>query len=116
MWQMGGFGPILGQHLHFTHYNPEASDYARERYAKEARRLYAVLDDRLAQREYVADDYSIADIAIWPWVARFPWQKIDLARFSNVRRWYESIATRSAVKRGWRVPENEQDIPLPEER
>ncbi len=116
MWQMGGFGPMLGQHLHFTHYNPEASDYARERYANEARRLYAVLDDRLAQREYVADEYSIADIAIWPWVARFPWQKIDLSRFSNVRRWYESIATRPAVKRGWRVPENEQDIPLPEER
>ena len=116
MWQMGGVGPMLGQHLHFTHYNPEASDYARERYASEARRLYAVLNDRLAQREYVADEYSIADIAIWPWVARFPWQRIDLGVYPNVRRWYESIAARPAVQRGWRVPANEQDIPLPGEQ
>ncbi len=116
MWQMGGVGPMLGQHLHFTHYNPEASEYARERYASEARRLYTVLNDRLAQREYVASEYSIADIAIWPWVARFPWQRIDLGVYPNVRRWYESIAARPAVQRGWRVPQNEQAIPLPGEQ
>ena len=116
MWQMGGVGPMLGQHLHFTHYNPEASEYARERYASEALRLYTVLNERLARREYVAGEYSIADIAIWPWVARFPWQRIDLGVYPNVRRWYESIAARPAVQRGWRVPQNEQAIPLPGEQ
>ena len=70
----------------------------------------------MAPREYVADEYSIADIAIWPWVARFPWQRIDLDDYPNVRRWYESIAARPAVQRGWRVPENEQVMPLPGEQ
>ncbi|MCH7866192.1 MAG: glutathione S-transferase N-terminal domain-containing protein [Myxococcales bacterium] len=111
MWQMGGVGPMLGQHLHFSHYQPDASEYAKERYADEARRLYGVLDQRLAEHEYVADEYSIADIAIWPWIARFPWQRIGLDDYPNVRRWYESIANRPAVQRGWRVPENDQLIP-----
>ncbi len=113
MWQMGGLGPMLGQHLHFTHYNPEASDYARNRYATEARRLYDVLDRRLGEHEYLADEYSVADIAAWPWVARHPWQQIDLGSYPHVRRWYEAIAARPAVQRGWRVPENDQPIPMP---
>ncbi len=111
MWQMGGVGPMLGQHLHFTHYQPDASVYARERYADEARRLYGVLNSRLAGREYIVDEYSIADIAVWPWIARFPWQKIDLGDYPHVRRWYQAIAERPAVQRGWRVPENDQVIP-----
>ena len=111
MWQMGGVGPMLGQHLHFSHYQPDASEYAKERYADEARRLYGVLDQRLAEHEYVADEYSIADIAIWPWIARFPWQRIGIDDYPHVRRWYESIANRPAVQRGWRVPENDQLIP-----
>jgi GST-like protein len=113
MWQMGGIGPFLGQHLHFTHYKPDASDYGKERYANEARRLYGVLDQRLADREYLADDYSIADIATWPWIARHNWQRIDLNEYPHVRRWYVAIAERPAVQRGWRVPENDQEIPMP---
>lgn len=113
MWQMGGIGPFLGQHLHFTYYKPDASAYAKERYAAEARRLYEVLDHQLADHEYLADDYSIADIATWPWIARHNWQAINLSEYPNVRRWYVSIAERPAVQRGWRIPENEQVIPMP---
>ncbi len=113
MWQMGGIGPFLGQHLHFTHYNPDASDYAKKRYANEARRLYGVLDQRLMDREYLVDEYSIADIATWPWIARHNWQRIDLNEYPHVRRWYVAIAERPAVQRGWRVPENDQEIPMP---
>ena len=112
MWQMGGIGPFLGQHLHFTHYNPEASGYAKERYATEAHRLYGVLDNRLADHEYLADEYSIADIATWPWIARHNWQQVDLDEYPNVCRWYLAIASRPAVQRGWRVPENDQVIPM----
>jgi len=113
MWQMGGIGPFLGQHLHFTHYKPDVSDYGKERYANEARRLYGVLDQRLVDHEYLADDYSIADIATWPWIARHNWQRIDLNEYPHVRRWYVAIAERPAVQRGWRVPENDQEIPMP---
>ena len=113
MWQMGGLGPMLGQHLHFSHYRPGVSDYAAQRYADEARRLYGVLDARLADRAYLADEYSIADVAVWPWVARFPWQGIDLTDFPNVAGWYTSVAQRPAVQRGWRVPANDDPIPVP---
>ncbi len=114
MWQMGGIGPMLGQHLHFTKYNPDASAYARERYDKEARRLYGVLDQRLTDHEYLVDEYSIADIATWPWIARYDWQEIDLSTYPNVRRWFRAIAQRPSVQRGWRVPENDQVIPMPD--
>ena len=70
MWQMGGFGPMLGQAHHFIHFNPDASDYARRRYTEEADRLYSVLDDQLEKNEYVAGEYSIADVSIWPWAAK----------------------------------------------
>ena len=113
MWQMGGFGPMLGQAHHFVHFNPDKSEYARERYASEARRLYGVLDRRLADRAYVAgDDYSIADIAIWPWAARHAWQAIALPDYPHVLRWYRDIAARPAVMRGYSVP-TPADIPLP---
>ena len=79
MWQMGGPGPFLGQVHHFVKFNPGKSAYAEERYAKEAKRLWGVLDRRLAEVEYVAGDYSIADIAIWPWISRFDWQTVDFA-------------------------------------
>ncbi|MDB5553167.1 MAG: glutathione S-transferase [Rhizobium sp.] len=113
MWQMGGLGPMLGQVHHFVHYNPEASDYARERYLTEAKRLYGVLDRRLEGREYIADDYSIADIAAWPWISRYDWQGIDLNEYPHVRRWYLSIADRPAVQRGYNVPVWINDIPRP---
>jgi GST-like protein len=113
MWQMGGIGPFLGQAHHFLHYNKGKAPYAEERYRDEARRLYGVLDRRLDGRDYVAGAYSIADIAIWPWIARFAWQEIDLNQFANVKRWYLSIAARPAVQKGYHVPKFTQDIPMP---
>jgi GST-like protein len=114
MWQMGGVGPIFGQVHHFTRYNPGKAPYAQERYQKEARRLYGVLDKRLEGREFIVDDYSIADMAVWPWTARFNWQEIDLNDYPNVRRWYMTILERPAARRAWNVPENDQPLPVPE--
>ena len=113
MWQMGGPGPFLGQVHHFVKFNPGKSAYAEERYAKEAKRLWGVLDRRLAQVEYVAGDYSIADIAIWPWISRFAWQRIEFADHPNVKRWYLAIAGRPAVLRGWDVLNEGRAIPMP---
>ncbi|MGE0750376.1 MAG: glutathione S-transferase family protein [Variibacter sp.] len=113
MWQMGGVGPMLGQVHHFVKYNPGKAPYAEERYLKEGKRLYGVLDKRLADRAFVADDYSIADIAIWPWISRFEWQTIDLGAFPNVKRWYTAIANRPAVQKGYQVPKNMGPIPMP---
>ncbi|HYS49800.1 MAG TPA: glutathione S-transferase N-terminal domain-containing protein [Xanthobacteraceae bacterium] len=113
MWQMGGIGPFLGQVHHFVKYNKGKAPYAEERYLKEAHRLYGVLDRRLADREFVADDYSIADIAIWPWISRFEWQTIDLGRYANVKRWYLAIANRPAVQRGYHVPKKVNEVPMP---
>ncbi|HEV3396890.1 MAG TPA: glutathione S-transferase N-terminal domain-containing protein [Xanthobacteraceae bacterium] len=113
MWQMGGPGPMLGQVHHFVKYNKGKAPYAEERYLKEAHRLYGVLDRRLAGREFVADEYSIADIAIWPWISRFEWQTIDLGQYANVKRWYVAIANRPAVQRGYDVPKKVSDIPMP---
>jgi len=113
MWQMGGPGPMLGQVHHFVRFNKGKAPYAEERYLKEAHRLYGVLDRRLAGREFVADDYSIADIAIWPWISRFEWQTIDMGQYANVKRWYLDIAKRPAVQRGYDVPKKVGDIPLP---
>ena len=113
MWQMGGIGPMLGQVHHFVKYNQGKAPYAEERYLKEAHRLYGVLDRRLANREFVADEYSIADISIWPWISRFEWQTIDLNQYANVKRWYVEIAKRPAVQRGYDVPKKVSDIPMP---
>lgn len=113
MWQMGGPGPMLGQVHHFVKYNPGKAPYAEERYLKEAHRLYGVLDKRIEGREFVADDYSIADISIWPWISRFEWQTIDLAKYPNVKRWYITIAKRPAVIRGYDQPKKVGDIPMP---
>lgn len=114
MWQMGGFGPILGQVHHFTKYNPDASEYARKRYEEEARRLYGVLDKRLEGRDFIVDEYSIADMACWPWAARHNWQEIDLNEYPNVRRWYMTMLDRPAVQAAWNIPENDQPLPIPE--
>ena len=100
MFQMGGFGPMLGQAHHFT-LCPEPVPYAIERYRNEARRLYTVLDNQLAGRDYVAGDYSIADMALYPWATRHEWQEIDLADFPNVARWMTTLAARPAVAKGW---------------
>ncbi len=113
MWQMGGIGPFLGQVHHFLHFNPGKAPYAEERFGKEAKRLYGVLDRRLEGREFVAGEYSIADMAIWPWISRFEWQQIDLGEFPNVRDWYVRIAGRPAVQRGYQVPKFVTDVPMP---
>jgi GST-like protein len=113
MWQMGGVGPMLGQAHHFLKYNRGKAPYAEERYLKETQRLYAVLDRRLADHEFVVDDYSIADISIWPWISRYEWQTIDLNTYPNVKRWYVAIANRPAVQKGYDVPKKVQDIPMP---
>jgi GST-like protein len=113
MWQMGGIGPFLGQAHHFLKFNPGKAPYAEERYAKEAKRLYKVLNDRLEGRAFLAGDYSIADIATWPWIARFEWQQIDMNEFPNVKRWYLEIAGRPAVQKGYQVPKEVGPIPMP---
>jgi GST-like protein len=113
MWQMGGIGPMLGQVHHFVKYNRGKAPYAEERYSKEAHRLYGVLDRRLEGREFLAGDYSIADIATWPWISRFEWQEIDLAKYPNVTRWYTAIASRPAVQRGYKQPKDVGEIPMP---
>jgi len=105
MFQMGGIGPIFGQVHHFKRAAKEPVPYALERYGKECLRLYGVLDKRLDENDYVAaGDYTIADMAIFPWVARFEWQEVDLAAFANVERWYKAIERRPAVQRGMMVP------------
>lgn len=113
MWQMGGFGPMLGQAHHFLNFNRGKSAYSEQRYHAEARRLYAVLDGRLRDRDYVADEFSIADIAIWPWASRFTLQRINLDDYPNVRRWYLELADRPAFRRGYAVPDASAEIPLP---
>jgi GST-like protein len=104
MLQMGGIGPMLGQVHFFKKYNSGKSVYAEERFYKEAQRLYGVLDQRLGEAEYLAGEYSIADMATWPWISRFEWQQISLKEYPNVKRWYAQIANRPAVQKGYDVP------------
>jgi GST-like protein len=100
MFQMANVGPMFGQCGHFKGYAPEPVPYAIERYTNETLRLYGVMDKRLAEVTYLAGNYSLADIATWPWV-RVRWlHEIDLDRFPNVKRWYETIEARPAVQRG----------------
>ena len=104
MFQMGGVGPIFGQVHHFLRAAKEQVPYAIERYTRETRRLYGVLNERLKDREFLADGYSVADIATYPWVARHEWHKTDLNDFAHVKRWFDAISARPAVKRGMKVP------------
>ncbi|MBK7422808.1 MAG: glutathione S-transferase N-terminal domain-containing protein [Propionivibrio sp.] len=104
MFQMGGVGPMFGQTHHFLRFAPEPLPYAIKRYSTETARLYGVLDRRLSEAPYLAVEYSIADMATYPWVARHEWQKIDLADYPNVQRWHAAIGARPAVQRGMAVP------------
>jgi GST-like protein len=104
MFQMGGVGPMFGQVHHFVRQAKEEVPYAIERYTREKDRLYGVLDKRLGEAEYLAGEYSIADIATYPWVARHEWHKTDLATFPNVKRWFDALSARPAVQRGMAVP------------
>ena len=114
MWQMAGQGPMLGQAHHFLHFNPGTSKYAEERYLQEAKRLYGVLEKQLEGQDFVAiDELTIADIAIWPWVSRYQFQKIDLHNFPNVLDWYLRLAKRPAFQAGYQVPDAKQEILTP---
>jgi len=103
MFQMGGFGPMLGQTHHFRIYAPEKIEYAINRYTNEAKRLYGVLDKRLSQAPYVAGEYSIADMAIFPWSRSYANQGVDLADYPNVQRWFDAINARPAVQEALQV-------------
>ena len=113
MFQMGSVGPMLGQTHHFVKFNPGKSPYAEERYRKENARLYQVLENRLQDREFICDEYSIVDIATWPWISRFDFQQMKLSDYPNLKRWYLNIASRPAVRRGYGVPDV-LEVPLPE--
>lgn len=113
MLQMGSIGPMLGQTHHFVKFNPGKSPYAEERYSKENARLYRVLENRLQDREFICDEYSIVDIATWPWISRFEFQQMNLSDYPNLKRWYLNIAKRPAVQKGYGVPEV-LEVPLPE--
>lgn len=105
-WQMGGLGPMAGQNHHFNRFAPEKLPYAIQRYVKETARLYGVLDKHLADRIFVAgDDYSIADMAIYPWIDRHPWQDQNLDDFPHVKRWYQAIKERPATTRAYALVE-----------
>ena len=102
-WQMGGLGPMLGQNHHFSKYAPEKIPYAIERYVKETARLYGVLNKQLAERDYIAGDYSIADMACYPWIVPHEGQGQNLTDFSNVKRWFEMMGARPAVKAAYEM-------------
>ena len=113
MFQMGSVGPMLGQTHHFVKFNPGKSPYAEERYSKENARLYQVLENRLQDRQFICNEYSIVDIATWPWISRFDFQQMKLSDYPNLKRWYLNIASRPAVRRGYGVPDV-LEVPLPE--
>ena len=114
MAQMGTIGPMIGQHHQFHHYNPGKSEFGEERYFKITKRIYQELDNRLKQSKFLAgEDYTIADIATWPWIARHEWHDIGLNNFENLKRWYVEISKREAVIRGFQFMNNNQLPPQP---
>lgn len=111
-FQAASQGPMLGQAHHFLKFNKGKSEYAENRYKKEAERLYEVMDKRLSVSDYLgSNEYSIADISSWPWVARFDWHQIEITKFQHVSRWYKQISQRSAVLKGYDIPEIGAKIP-----
>ena len=114
MAQMGLIGPMIGQHHQFHHYNPGKSEFGEQRYFKITKNLYKDLDERLASSKYLAGkNYTIADIATWPWIARHEWHDIGLKNFKNLTRWYLEIAKREAVIKGFDLLKNGSEIPKP---
>ena len=114
-WQMGGLGPMAGQNHHFTQYAPQPIPYAIERYTKETARLYAVLDKRLADREFVAGDYSIADMACYPWIVPHRKQGQNLDDFPHLKRWFGAIRERPATQRAYALVESINPAPVVDE-
>ena len=113
MWQMSAVGPMLGRAHYFLKYNAGKAPFAEEWFSAEARRIYGVLDGLLAKHEFMCGDYSIVDIATFPWIARHEWQRMDLNDFPHVKRWYLAIASRPAVRKGYKVPNAADEIPIP---
>jgi len=114
MGQMGYVGPMLGQHHQFHHYNPGKSEFGEERYLKIAKRIYEDLDERLSKSKYLAsENYTIADIATWPWIARHEWHDIGLKKYKNLTRWYLDISSRKAVIKGYDIFKDGSQIPKP---
>ena len=114
MAQMGLIGPMIGQHHQFHHYNPGKSDFGEKRYFEISKRIYKDLDDRLSDSKYLAsDNYTIADIATWPWIARHEWHDIGLKNYKYLCDWYETIAIRPAVIKGYKFMNKETKIPKP---
>ena len=114
MAQMGTIGPMIGQHHQFHHYNPGKSEFGEERYFKITKRIYGELDSRLASSKFLAgNNYTIADIATWPWFARHEWHDIGLKNYKNLTRWYTDIASRDAVIKGYDLLKNGAEIPKP---
>ena len=112
MGQMGYVGPMLGQHHQFHHYNPGKSKFGEERYFKISKRIYSELDERLSKTKFLAyDEYTIADIATFPWIARHEWHDIGLKNFKNLSNWYERISSRDAVKKGYDLLKKGEKIP-----
>jgi GST-like protein len=110
-WQMGGLGPMLGQNHHFRNYTTEKIPYAINRYVKETERLYGVLDERLADRDFIAGDYSIADMACYPWIVLHERQGQNLDDFPNIKRWFDAIQLRNAVQRAYAIAKTINDAP-----
>jgi len=115
-WQIGGLGPMLGQNHHFSQYAPEKVPYAIDRYTRETARLYGVLDKRLSQHEFVASDYSIADMAAYPWIVPHEKQGQSLDDFPNLKRWFHHIAERPATQRAYAVAESINTQPTVDEQ
>jgi GST-like protein len=114
MAQMGTIGPMIGQHHQFHHYNPGKSEFGEERYFKITKRIYGELDLRLASSKFLAgNNYTIADIATWPWFARHEWHDIGLKNYKNLTRWYTDIASRDAVIKGYDLLKNGSKVPRP---
>ena len=114
MGQMGYVGPMIGQHHQFHHYNSGKSEFGEKRYFDIAKSIYRDLNERLGQSKFLAgENYSIADIATWPWIARHEWHDIGLAKHSNLSRWYLEISKRPAVDRGYKYMDKNLEIPLP---
>ena len=114
MAQMGYVGPMIGQHHQFHHYNPGKSDFGEDRYFKITKAIYSNLDERLAQSKFLAcENYTIADIATWPWIARHEWHDIGLSNYKNLSRWYSEISERKAVIKGFAFMNKDEQPPKP---
>jgi GST-like protein len=113
MWQMSGIGPMLGRAHYFLQFNPGKAPFAEEWFTAEVKRLYGVLNKQLSSNEWICGDYTIVDMATFPWIARYEWQRVDLSVFPHVKRWYLANAARPAMKKGYAVPDSKSEIPIP---